>query len=248
MATTNGKVALVTGAASGIGRATAEAFVARGYATVLVDREAKAGEHAQETLRRNGDCTFIRCDVTNDEDVRAAIEKAVAIYGRLDAAFNAAGVNGDMSPLAEGTLENWNRVIAIDLTGVWSCMRYEIRQMLKNGGGSIVNCASVSGLVAAEQLSPYVAAKHGVIGLTKAAAIEYIRQGIRVNAVCPGMIDTPMFDSITPDVASALVGSSPVGRFGTPAEIAAAVMWLSDESSSFVVGHALVADGGWTAK
>jgi NAD(P)-dependent dehydrogenase (short-subunit alcohol dehydrogenase family) len=248
VATTNGKVALVTGAASGIGRATAEAFVARGYATVLVDREAKSGEKAQETLRRTGECTFLRCDVTNDDEVRGTIEQAVALYGRLDAAFNAAGVNGDMAPLAEGTIENWNRVIAIDLTGVWSCMRYEIRQMLKNGGGSIVNCASVSGLVAAEQLSPYVAAKHGVIGLTKAAAIEYIRQGIRVNAVCPGMISTPMFDSITPDVASALVGASPAGRFGTPAEIAAAVMWLSDESSSFVVGHALVADGGWTAK
>lgn len=172
----------------------------------------------------------------------------MATYGRIDAAFNAAGVNGEVTPLAEGTLENWNRVIGIDLTGVWSCMRYEIRQMLRTGGGVIVNCASVSGLVAAEHLSPYVAAKHGVVGLTKTAALEYIRHGIRVNAVCPGMIDTPMFESIPPEAAKALVEASPIGRFGKPAEIAAAVLWLCDDSASFVTGHTLVADGGWTAR
>lgn len=248
MTTQDRKVAFVTGAASGIGRATAEAFVARGYATVLADREAAAGEQLQETLRRSGECSFIRCDVTDDSNVHAAIEQAVAIYGRIDAAFNAAGINGDAALMADGTQENWNRVIAVDLTGVWSCMRYEIRQMLRNGGGAIVNCASTAGLVAAEQLAPYVAAKHGVVGLTKAASLEYIRQGIRVNAVCPGMINTPMFDSIPPDVAQALVASSPIGRFGTPAEIAAAVLWLCDASASFVTGHALVADGGWTAR
>ena len=243
------KVAFVTGAGSGIGRATAEAFLKAGYAVVLVDRDEAAGRKVEEELRRTGDCTFIACDVSDDAAVGATVEQAVATYGRLDAAFNAAGIDGPAAPTAEGRLEDWNRVIAIDLTGVWSCMRYQIPQMLRTGGGSIVNCASIAGLVAAENLSAYVAAKHGVVGLTKTAALEYARQGIRVNAVCPGMIDTPMTQrSIPPEFAAELSAGSPIGRFGLPQEIAAAVLWLCDPGASYVTGHAMSVDGGYTAR
>jgi NAD(P)-dependent dehydrogenase (short-subunit alcohol dehydrogenase family) len=243
------KVALVTGASSGIGRATAEAFVARGYATVLVDRDTDAGRVVETQLRKSGECLFIHCDVTDDGAVRKAVEQAVSTYGRLDAAFNAAGIDGEAKPTAECTMENWNRVMAIDLTGVWSCMRYEIPPMLKAGGGSIVNCASVAGLVGAPHLCAYVAAKHGVVGLTKAAALEYARQGIRVNAVCPGMIDTPMTrKGLTPEIAAKLLEESPLGRFAQPAEIASAVLWLCDESSSFLTGQAIAVDGAWTTR
>jgi NAD(P)-dependent dehydrogenase (short-subunit alcohol dehydrogenase family) len=244
------KVAFVTGAASGIGRATAEAFVAKGYATVLADRDETLGREVEARLRPSGECLFVRCDVSDDDAVRAAVEQGVAAFGRLDAAFNAAGIDGEQGrTVAEGTRENWDRVIAVDLTGVWSCMRHQIPQMLKSGGGAIVNCASAAGLIAAPRLSAYVAAKHGVVGLTKTAALEYARQGIRVNAVCPGMIDTPMFrGSITPEATEALIGFSPIGRFGQPNEIAAAVLWLCDESASFVTGQALAVDGGWTTQ
>lgn len=244
------KVALVTGASSGIGRATAEVFVARGYATALVDRDDDAGRVVETQLRKSGECIFLRCDVTDDGAVRKAVEHVVSLYGRLDAAFNAAGIDGEAGKLtADSSMENWNRVMAIDLTGLWSCMRYEIPQMLKTGGGSIVNCASVAGLVGAPYVSAYVAAKHGVVGLTKAAAIEYARQGIRVNAVCPGMIDTPMTrKGLTPEIAAKLLEESPIGRFGQPVEIASAVVWLCDESSSFLTGQAIAVDGAWTAR
>jgi NAD(P)-dependent dehydrogenase (short-subunit alcohol dehydrogenase family) len=244
------KVALVTGASSGIGRATAELFVARGYATALVDRDDDAGRVVETQLRKSGECVFIRCDVTDDGAVREAVEQAVGLYGRLDAAFNAAGIDGEAGkPTADCSMENWNRVMAIDLTGLWSCMRYEIPQMLKTGGGSIVNCASVAGIVGAPYVSAYVAAKHGVVGLTKAAALEYARQGIRVNAVCPGMIDTPMTrKGLTPEFAAKLLEESPIGRFGRPTEIASAVVSLCDESSSFLTGQAIAVDGGWTAR
>jgi NAD(P)-dependent dehydrogenase (short-subunit alcohol dehydrogenase family) len=243
------KVAFVTGAGSGIGRAAAQALVARGYATLLVDQDEDAGRRVEAQLRGSGDCTFTRCDVTDDGAVYATVAKAVEIYGRLDAAFNAAGIDGTPANTADCTPENWNRVLAIDLSGVWSCMRHQIPQMLKTGGGSIVNCASVVGLVGAPSLPAYVAAKHGVVGLTKAAALEYARQGIRVNAVCPGMIDTAMTQrAITPEVRAALSAETPIGRFGSPAEIAAAVVWLCDESASFVTGQAIAIDGGWVAR
>jgi NAD(P)-dependent dehydrogenase (short-subunit alcohol dehydrogenase family) len=244
------KVALVTGASSGIGRATAELFVARGYATALVDRDDDAGRVVETQLRKSGECIFIRCDITDDGAVRKAVEQAVNLYGRLDAAFNAAGIDGEAGKAtADSSMENWNRVMAIDLTGLWSCMRYEIPQMLKTGGGSIVNCASVAGLVGAPYVSAYVAAKHGVVGLTKAAALEYARQGIRVNAVCPGMIDTPMTrKGLAPEIAAKLLEESPIGRFGQPVEIASAVAWLCEESSSFLTGQAIAVDGAWTAR
>jgi NAD(P)-dependent dehydrogenase (short-subunit alcohol dehydrogenase family) len=243
------RVALVTGASSGIGRATAQAFVAGGYATALMDRDADGGRAVEAELRKSGECVFIHCDVTDDSAVREAIERTVRSFGRLDAAFNGAGVDGEAGKMAESSLENWNRVMATDLTGLWSCMRYEIPQMLKTGGGSIVNCASVAGLVGAPYLSAYVAAKHGVVGLTKTAALEYVRQGIRVNAVCPGLIDTPMTrKGLTPEITAKLLEESPIGRFGQPAEIASAVMWLCNESSSFVTGQAIAVDGAWTAR
>lgn len=244
------KVAFVTGASSGIGRAAAEAFIARGYATALVDRDEAAGRRLAAELGVAGACVFIPCDVTDDETVRRAVATTVERYGRLDAAFNAAGVDGEHGKAtADGSMENWNRVIAIDLTGLWSCMRYQIPQMLETGGGSIVNCASVAGLVGAPFFSAYVAAKHGVVGLTKTAALEYARQGIRVNAVCPGMIDTPMSRAgMTPEIAEALVAESAIGRLGEPEEVARAVVWLCDEAPGFLTGQAIAVDGAWTAR
>ncbi|HTV95158.1 MAG TPA: SDR family oxidoreductase [Steroidobacteraceae bacterium] len=251
MAEVNGpRVAFVTGAGSGIGRATAQALVARGYATALLDRDADAGGDAEAQLRRGGECTFIRCDVTDDDAVRAAVQRTIGTYGRLDVAFNAAGIDGEAGKAtADCSMDNWNRVMAIDLTGLWSCMRHEIPQMLRTGGGSIVNCASVAGLVGAPCVPAYVAAKHGVVGLTRAAALEYARAGIRVNAVCPGMIDTPMSrQGLTPDITAKLLAESPLGRLGQPAEVASAVLWLCDPGSSYVTGQAIAVDGAWTAR
>jgi NAD(P)-dependent dehydrogenase (short-subunit alcohol dehydrogenase family) len=242
------RTAFVTGAASGIGCATAKAFLLRGFAVALIDRDGRAGATVEEELRARGECRFIACDVSEDEQVRQAVEETVRVYGRLDVAFNAAGVGGEHEPTATCALDNWNKVIAIDLTGVFHCMRHQIRQMLKQGGGSIVNCASTAGLRAIADMPAYVAAKHGVVGLTKAAALEYIRQGIRVNVVCPGLIDTPMMhDGLTPEAQEAFLKFQPIGRLGRPEEIAAAVLALCDESMSLVTGQALGADGGLSA-
>jgi NAD(P)-dependent dehydrogenase (short-subunit alcohol dehydrogenase family) len=244
------KTAFVTGASSGIGRAAASALVARGYATALVDRDETLGREVEAELSGRGDCAFIRCDVTDDQAVASAVAQTVERWGRLDAAFNAAGVDGESGkPTAECSLENWNRVLAIDLTGVWFCMRHQIRQMLQNGGGAIVNCASVAGVAGAPFVPAYVAAKHGVVGLTKAAAIEYARQGIAINAVCPGMVDTPMTrEFMTPDIRAALTAECPAGRFAQPDEIASLVLWLIDGNAGFVTGQAMAIDGGWTAR
>lgn len=243
------KVALVTGATSGIGLAAAEAFLALGYATALVDRDDKSGRVVEERLRKLGNCTYIHCDVTDDAAVQNAVKQAVSTYGRLDAAFNAAGIDGEGGATADCSIENWNRVVATDLTGVWYCMRHEIPEMLKSGGGAIVNCASTAGIAGAPFVPAYVAAKHGVVGLTKAAALEYARQGIRVNAVCPGIIETPMTrKGLTPEVKTKLLEETPIGRIGTAAEIAATVVWLCDSSSSYLTGQAIAVDGGWTAR
>ena len=170
-------------------------------------------------------------------------------YGRLDAAFNAAGINGEFALTADCSVENWDRVMAVNLRGLWLCMRYELRQMLQQKSGAIVNCASSSGLVGTSGLPAYVASKHGVVGLTKVAALDYARQNIRVNAVCPGMIDTPMWRrSISPEMTAQLLADDPSGRLGRPEEIAAAVLWLCDPAASFVTGHALAIDGGLTAR
>jgi NAD(P)-dependent dehydrogenase (short-subunit alcohol dehydrogenase family) len=241
-----GKVAFVTGAASGIGRAAAEAFVRRGYATALVDVNEEAGRQVEEELRQLGECTYLRCDVTDDETVGEAVAQAVDNYGRLDAAFNAAGIDGEHGkPTAECTLENWNRVIAVDLTGTWSCMRYELPAIVKSGGGSIVNCASVAGLRAAPTVPAYTAAKHGVVGLTRVAAREYARHGVRVNAICPGTVDTPMFRySMSPEIIEHLVSTNPTGRLAEASEIAEVALWLCEDAPGFLTGQAIAVDGG----
>ncbi|MBU6266971.1 MAG: SDR family oxidoreductase [Sphingomonadales bacterium] len=240
------RVAFVTGAGSGIGRATAHAFVKARYAVAFVDRDTAAVE--REAAAAGQGAIAVTCDVTDDAGVKSAVAQTVAAFGRLDAAFNAAGIDGAAAPLAEGSMENWNRVLAIDLTGMFSCLRYQIPAMLASGGGAIVNCASSAGITGAPHLSAYCAAKHGVVGLTRGAALDYARQNIRVNAVCPGMIDTPMAASIPPDLLKALLDESPMGRQGQPEEIAAAVLWLCDPSASFVTGQAIPVDGAWTTR
>ena len=191
---------------------------------------------------------FIACDVSNDESVKQAVETAVSAYGRLDAAFNGAGIDGEHGKMAaDCSIDNWQKVLGVNLTGVWLCMRHQIPEMLKNGGGAIVNCSSTAGLEGAPTLAAYCASKHGVIGVTKAAAIEYARQGIRVNAVCPGMIATPMTAGLDQELLSALVEQSPIGRQGRPEEIASAVLWLCSDGASFTTGQALAVDGAWTS-
>lgn len=243
------RVALVTGAASGIGRAAAEAFVRRGYATALVDIDQQSGREAEAELRQWGECTFFRCDVTDDATVKHAVTQTVNMYGGLTAAFNAAGIDGENgNATAECTMENWNRVIAVDLTGTWSCMRYEIPAIIETGGGSIVNCSSVAGLRAAPTVPAYTAAKHGVIGLTRTAAREYGRQGLRVNVVCPGTVDTPMFrQSMSPDIVEQLISSNAVGRLAQADEIAAVALWLCDDAPGFLTGETITVDGGLCA-
>lgn len=244
-------VALVTGGASGIGRATAQAFLAAGYATVLVDRDGDNGQRAKAELDDLGPCDFVRCDVTDDDAVRDAVAFTVDRFGRLDAVFNAAGMDGDLtSPLADSSMDNFQRVMAVNLTGTYSCMRHQIPALLQSGGGAIVNCASVAGLVGAPNLSAYVAAKHGIVGLTKSAALEYGRQHIRINAVCPAMIDTPMSRAGLPaDVRQMMIEQSPIGRFGESEDVASLVLWLCGVGgSNFVTGQAIAIDGGWTAR
>ena len=244
------KIAFVTGAGSGLGRATATAFVARGYATVLADRDEVSGREVEAALRQEGgECLFIRCDVADDGSVRHALEQTETAFGRLDAVFNAAGIDGEHGRMtAECTLENWNRVLSIDLTGTFHCLRHQIPLMLKSGGGSIVNCASVAGIRGAPSFAAYTAAKHGVVGLTRSAALEYARQNIRVNAICPGTIDTPMNQQLDQELLKSLLDSSPMGRLGRPEEIAATVLWLCDTGAAFVSGQALAVDGAWTAR
>lgn len=243
------KVAFVSGASSGIGLATAEALIKRGYATVLSDRNEAAGRAAEARLSELGTCAFIASDVTDELAVSRAIEFTAKTYGRLDAAFNAAGIDGEKGATADCTTENWNRVIAINLTGVWNCMRYQIPLMLQSGGGNIVNCSSVAGLVGAPYLPAYIASKHGVVGLTKAAALEYARQNIRVNAVCPAFIDTPLSrESLTPEHAEFLQNECPMGRFAQAEEVASMVLWLLGDECSFVTGQAMAIDGAWTTR
>jgi len=239
------KVVFVTGAASGIGRAAAEAFVQRGYAVVLADVNADVGKEVEAELRSIGECSFVVCDVTDDDSVRHAVARAVARYGRLDAAFNAAGIDGEHGKrVADSTMENWNRVIAVDLTGTFSCVRYELPEIVKAGGGANVNCASVAGLRAAPKVSAYTAAKHGVVGLTKAAAREYAAARVRVNAICPGTVDTPMFRQSMAEFAEQLIATNPSRRLAEASEIAAVAVWLCEDAPGFLTGQAIAVDGG----
>lgn len=243
---TGRRVVFVTGAASGIGRAAAEAFTARGWAAVLADVDEDAGHEVAAGLSERGECRFVRCDVTDDSAVEAAVSEAVSAYGRLDAAFNAAGIDGEHGKrTADCTMENWNRVLAVDLTGTFSCMRYEIPAIIASGGGSIVNCASVAGLRAAATVSAYSAAKHGVVGLTRTAATEYGRDGLRINAICPGTVDTPMFRASMPDkLVDRLKAMNPVGRIAEASEIADVALWLCDSAPGFLNGEVITVDGG----
>src|SRR5947209_10384761 len=248
----NGKVALVTGAGSGMGLATAKAFAEAGASVVLAEIQEEAVRAAAEQLIADGrKALAIRCDVSDDGQVASMIERTVSSFGRLDAAFNNAGVMQRRVETADISGDEWDRVMAINLRGVWSCMKYELRQMLRQGSGAIVNCSSIGGVIGNPGLAAYAAAKHGVIGLTQSAALEYAARGIRLNAVCPGTIKTPMVQSMTSGDSKALaemVKGEPIGRLGEPEEIAAAVLWLSSPGASFVVGHALLVDGGYTAR
>ena len=251
-----GKTALVTGGGSGIGRSTAVAFAAAGANVVVADVDEAGGKETVGLIQAAQDtAVFVTADVSKTSDVESMVDAAVAAYGGLDCAFNNAGVQGALSQTAECTEENWDLITGINLKGVWLCMKYEIAQMLKNGGGAIVNNSSNFGLVGSIGMPAYSAAKHGLIGLTKTAALEYARSGIRVNAVCPGPVQTPLVDKVLsaqPDLADGIIESirerEPIGRFGQPEEIATAVVWLCSPEASFVVGAILPVDGGFVAQ
>lgn len=245
------KVAFVTGAGSGIGRGTARLFAARGYATALVDMNEAGARETESAIREaGGECTVIACNVADDESVRQAVARAVDTYGRLDAAFNAAGIDGETGKLVgECSVDNWHRVIGVNLTGVWHCMRHQIPRMLESGGGAIVNCASTAGIRGAPTCGVYAASKHGVVGLTRSAALEYAGQGLRINAVCPGMIRTPMTQTgPMKELIDRMVLETPTGRLGEPDEIGAAVLWLCGDDASFVHGQAIPVDGALTSR
>ncbi|NVK36627.1 MAG: SDR family oxidoreductase [Gammaproteobacteria bacterium] len=244
------KVAIVTGGSNGIGRATAIAFAQHGASVMVADIDQALGEATVAHIRENGgQASFAICDVTRAPDVQALVETTLATYGRLDFAFNNAGIEIEDSKLAEGTEFTFDAIMNVNVKGVWQCMKYQIPAMLKNGGGAIVNTASVAGLGAAPKMAVYSASKHAVIGLTKSAAVEYGKKGIRVNAVCPAVIDTEMFRRAAesdPRKAEFVAGMHPVGRIGQVEEVAAAVMYLCSNQSGFTTGIALPVDGGHT--
>ena len=248
----SGKVALVTGGSTGIGRASALTFAREGAQVVVADVVA---DKAEETVRlikeAGGEARCIKTDVTRAAEVEAMVRFTLDAYGRLDCAHNNAGIEGTVSNTAEYAEADWDRVIGVNLTGVWLCMKYEIPPMLEQGGGAIVNTASGAGLIGAPGMPAYVASKHGVVGLSKTAALEYAKAGIRVNAMCPGVIETPMVERLTsgnPGMMEGFVSIHPVGRAGQPQEIAEAVVWLCSDAASFVTGHAMSVDGGITAQ
>jgi NAD(P)-dependent dehydrogenase (short-subunit alcohol dehydrogenase family) len=246
-----GKSVLVTGAGSGIGRATALAFAAAGARLTVTDIDDAGGEATAELVRRAGvPAQFVHVDVAHAADCATMVERALAAYGRLDVAFNNAGINIPNAPVADISEPDWQRIVAVNLTGVFLCMKHEIPAMRRGGGGAIVNTASVGGLIGTAGVTPYCATKHGVVGLTKSAALDHIKDGIRINAVCPGGTLTAMLREwfTQPGVEAAARAGTPIGRMAEPEEIARAVLFLASPEASFVVGHALVADGGLTAQ
>ena len=246
------KVALVTGAGSGMGLSAAQAFAAEGAAVALVDTNESAVRTAAEKLAASGHKAIaVRCDVSDEAQVKAMVERTVSTFGRLDAAFNNAGIQSAVSEVADASVEEFDRVNAVNLRAIFSCMKYELLQMRKQGSGAIVNNSSLGGLVGIAGRAIYHAGKHGVLGLTKSAALEYASRGIRINAVCPGIIDTPMVAGMLASQAEAMkemMRDVPIGRLGRADEIAAAVLWLCSPSASFVIGQALAVDGGYTVR
>ncbi|QRO02023.1 SDR family oxidoreductase [Archangium violaceum] len=247
-----GKTALVTGAGSGIGRAVAIAFAREGARVIVSDVNVAGGEATVAAIQKQGGETrFIRCDISKSSEVEALVRGTVEAFGRLDCAVNNAGIAGLMAPTGDYPEDAWDQVIATNLKGAWLCMKQEIQQMLKQGGGSIVSTASVAGLVGIQMAPAYVAAKHGLVGLTKAAALDYAKANIRINAVCPGVVRTPMVTVSTDqskELEAALMAAEPVGRMAQPEEIAEAVVWLSSGAASFITGAALPVDGGFVAQ
>lgn len=247
-----GKVALVTGAASGIGRASAQKFAQEGAKVIVADIVEEGGNETVRLIREaGGEATFVKTDVSQAKEVEALINKTVETYGRLDCTFNNAGIEEVLVPITEGSEANFDHIISVNLKGVWLCMKYEIIQMLKQGGGgAIVNTSSVDGLIGTPGSSAYTASKHGVVGLTKAVALEYATSGIRVNAVCPGLIETPMVERYVsdPQVRAQVLAVEPVKRLGTPQEVANAAAWLCSDEASFMTGVPMPIDGGLVAQ
>lgn len=245
------KVALVTGGSFGIGKAAAIAFAKRGANVVIVDWIEDIDQLAIKQINEVGVKTiFIKCDVSKHADIKEMIDKTISTFGRLDFAFNNAGIEGEMNQTQDCSEENWDKTLNVNLKGIWLSMKYEIPQILKNGKGVIVNCASVAGLIGFPGLPAYVASKHAVVGLTKTAALENAKTGIRINAVCPGVIKTAMIDRLTgnkKEVEKQYEDMEPIGRMGNPEEVAEAVMWLCSDAASFVTGVSMPVDGGWIA-
>ncbi len=248
----DGKIALITGAGSGIGRATAKIFAREGASLVLADVVEAGGQETLTMVKESGaDAMFVRTDVSQSQEVGALVAQAVETYGRLDCAFNNAGIGGKSVLTHECSEEEWHRVLAVNLTGVWLCMKAEITQMLKQGRGAIVNTSSIMGLTGAIRVPAYTAAKHGVAGITKAAALEYARHGIRINAVCPAPIYTPMLSKAfeqRPDLEQRYTRSEPMKRIGQPEEVGEAVAWLCSERASYMTGLPMPVDGGYMAQ
>ncbi|MBM3225076.1 MAG: SDR family oxidoreductase [Candidatus Tectomicrobia bacterium] len=247
-----GKIVLVTGGSSGIGRASACAFAREGASVMVADIVPAGGQETVRLIQQaGGEATFMQADVTQTAEVAALIAATVRRYGRLDCAHNNAGIEGALGPTAECTEDNWDRVINVNVKSVWLCMKYEIAQMLLQDSGAIVNTASVAGLIGARGIPAYVASKHAVVGLTKTAALEYAKAGMRINAVCPGVIHTPMVERLLhnrPHAETRIRALEPMGRLGTPEEVAEAVVWLCSDAASFITGHTMTVDGGMVAQ